>query len=257
VEDEEASATEEEESEVDNETHSVGYDPDREVHVWVEYHQAAMHRAARRRPSLRIVMAACGGDHSVVVSAEGRVWTFGCTLRGILGHNYLQDRLVPRRRFWRDMFLTSKIVTLTPESPHGPHHGRADWRAVGVGQGDPPAPAGPGRHQGWRRRWCARSAEGPTGPRCARLIVGVNDGDGCGRAVCDDNFACGRGAQAGLGLNDCQHRLVPTRVGPQHFANEPISAVAAGECNSAADGPLHLGGQGEAGNPGSLRCPAA
>jgi hypothetical protein len=100
-----------------------------------------MHRAARRRPSLRIVMAACGGDHSVVVSAEGRVWTFGCTLRGILGHNYLQDRLVPRRRFWRDMFLTSKIVTLTPESPHGPHHGRADWRAVGVGQGDPPAPA--------------------------------------------------------------------------------------------------------------------
>jgi hypothetical protein len=33
VEDEEASATEEEESEVDNETHSVGYDPDREVHA--------------------------------------------------------------------------------------------------------------------------------------------------------------------------------------------------------------------------------
>jgi hypothetical protein len=40
VEDEEASATEEEESEVDNETH-FGYDPDREVDVWVEY-QAAM-----------------------------------------------------------------------------------------------------------------------------------------------------------------------------------------------------------------------
>jgi hypothetical protein len=33
-------ATEEEESEVDNETH-FGYDPDREVDVWVEY-QAAM-----------------------------------------------------------------------------------------------------------------------------------------------------------------------------------------------------------------------
>ena len=41
VEDEEASATEEEESEVDNETY-FGYDPDREVDVWVEY-QAAMH----------------------------------------------------------------------------------------------------------------------------------------------------------------------------------------------------------------------
>ena len=41
MEDEEASATEEEESEVDNETY-FGYDPDREVDVWVEY-QAVMH----------------------------------------------------------------------------------------------------------------------------------------------------------------------------------------------------------------------
>ena len=40
MEDDEASATEEEDWEEDNERH-FGYDPDREVDVWVEY-QAAM-----------------------------------------------------------------------------------------------------------------------------------------------------------------------------------------------------------------------
>jgi hypothetical protein len=30
-----------------------------------------------------------------VVSAEGRVWTFGYGYRGSLGHNDEQDRLVP------------------------------------------------------------------------------------------------------------------------------------------------------------------
>ena len=43
----------------------------------------------------RIVMAACGKCHSVVVSAEGRVWTFGCRRNGCLGHNDEQQRLVP------------------------------------------------------------------------------------------------------------------------------------------------------------------
>ena len=36
-----------------------------------------------------------------------------------------------------------------------------------------------------------------------------------------------------LGHNE-QDRLVPTRVDPHHFAHASISAVAAGECHSAA-----------------------
>ena len=43
----------------------------------------------------RIVMAACGWFHSVVVSAEERVWTFGYGYYGQLGHNDEQSRLVP------------------------------------------------------------------------------------------------------------------------------------------------------------------
>ena len=40
-------------------------------------------------------MAACGLHHSVVVSAEGRAWTFGSGDFGRLGHNDEQDGLVP------------------------------------------------------------------------------------------------------------------------------------------------------------------
>ena len=43
----------------------------------------------------RIVMAACGALHSVVVAAEGHVRTSGCGDYGCLGHNDEQDRLVP------------------------------------------------------------------------------------------------------------------------------------------------------------------
>jgi alpha-tubulin suppressor-like RCC1 family protein len=68
-------------------------------------------------------------------------------------------------------------------------------------------------------------------------------------------WAWGYGAQARLGLNDGQDRLVPTRVDPQHFAHALISAVAAGHFHSAAvtaDGALYTWGQGEAGHsPGS------
>ncbi len=52
----------------------------------------------RQLRGARIVSAACGALHSVVVSALGRVWTFGQRSRegyGCLGHNEVQTRLVP------------------------------------------------------------------------------------------------------------------------------------------------------------------
>ena len=59
----------------------------------------------------RIVMAACGWCHSVVVSAEGRVWTFGYGSCGRLGHNDEQDKLVPTL-LAAEVFKGSKIVTV-------------------------------------------------------------------------------------------------------------------------------------------------
>ena len=67
----------------------------------------------------RIVMAACGLSHSVVVSAEGRVWIFGRGGNGCLGLNDEQNRLVPtllaaevfegRLPCWRQRCLAAEV----------------------------------------------------------------------------------------------------------------------------------------------------
>ena len=65
----------------------------------------------------RIVMAACGWRHSMVVSAEGRVWTFGRGRLGRLGHNDAQDRLVPTL-LAAEVFEASRIVTVAAGGGH-------------------------------------------------------------------------------------------------------------------------------------------
>jgi alpha-tubulin suppressor-like RCC1 family protein len=81
----------------------------------------------------RIVMAACGAYHSVVVSAEGHVWTFGNGEFGYLGLNDEQSRLVPTLLV-AEVFrlgLNDEQGRLVPGQQHRdgvrwgrPHHGR-------------------------------------------------------------------------------------------------------------------------------------
>jgi alpha-tubulin suppressor-like RCC1 family protein len=72
---------------------------------------------AEQLGSARIVMAACGAIHSLVVSAEGHVWTFGCGDFGCLGLNDEQDRLVPTL-LAAEVFEGSKIVTVAAGGYH-------------------------------------------------------------------------------------------------------------------------------------------
>lgn len=41
--------------------------------------------------------AACGEKHSVVVTVEGGVFSFGSSVHGQLGHNSLNDELLPKK----------------------------------------------------------------------------------------------------------------------------------------------------------------
>jgi hypothetical protein len=65
----------------------------------------------------RIVMAACGWYHKMVVSAEVRVWTFGYGGNGRLGLNDEQSRLVPTL-LAAELFEGSKIVTVAAGCYH-------------------------------------------------------------------------------------------------------------------------------------------
>ena len=197
----------------------------------------------------RIVMAACGGEHSVVVSAEGRVCTFGNGMFGRLGLNDEQDRLVPTL-LAAEVFEGSTIVTVAA----GDYH----TMAVGVN----------GRLWAWGWGSSGKLGLGDTNDRLVPTLVGAEEVFGgsqvrtiaCGNvhtlAVTEagELWAWGLGAQGRLGLNDEQDRLVPTRVDPQHFAHAPISAVAVGDSHSAAvtaGGALYTWGRGEAEPTGS------
>ena len=111
-------------------------------------------------------MAACGWHHSVVVSAEGRVWTFGFGFYGQLDHNDEQSRLVPTL-LAAEVFEGSKIVTVAAGGCYTMAVGEngALW-AWGMGANGQLAWAT--RTKGWCRRWWVRR-RCLGGPRCARL----------------------------------------------------------------------------------------
>jgi alpha-tubulin suppressor-like RCC1 family protein len=118
----------------------------------------------------RIVMAACGALHSVVVSAEGRVWTFGCGSLGILGHNDEQTRLVPAL-LEAEVFEQSKIVTVAAGGAYNMAVGEngALW-AWGLGSSGQLG-LGDTNKRLVRRWWGRRRCLG--GHRCARLPAGT------------------------------------------------------------------------------------
>ena len=105
-------------------------------------------------------MAACGLWHSLVVSAEGGVWSFGAGWTGRLGHNDEQDRLV-LTLLAAEVFKGSKIVTVAAGRLYTERSGRGAWDATASWAWATPT-------TGWcRRRWGQRRCLG--GPRCARL----------------------------------------------------------------------------------------
>ena len=117
------------------------------------------------------MMAACGALHSVVVSAEGRVWTFGCGSLGILGHNDEQTRPVPAL-LEAEVFEQSKIVTVAAGGAYNMAVGEngALW-AWGLGSSGQLG-LGDTNKRLVRRWWGRRRCWG--GPRCALLPVAAS-----------------------------------------------------------------------------------
>jgi alpha-tubulin suppressor-like RCC1 family protein len=45
----------------------------------------------------KVAYGACGEKHSVVITIEGGVFSFGSGMHGQLGHNSTNDELLPRK----------------------------------------------------------------------------------------------------------------------------------------------------------------
>jgi len=64
---------------------------------------------------VRIIRASCGFDHTVLISDDGRIWTFGSNNCGQLGHGDIIHRLVPEeiKRGENDIPEDVKIVSVS------------------------------------------------------------------------------------------------------------------------------------------------
>ena len=85
-----------------------------------------------------MVMMACGNAHTMVVTADGRLWTFGLGNNGRLGHGDMEEKLVPTLVLALRV-SQAKIVMVAADADHS-NTVMADcdvhlglWRARGPG----------------------------------------------------------------------------------------------------------------------------
>ena len=203
----------------------------------------------------RVVMVAGGGLHSVAVSAEGDVFTWGGGNFGCLGHNDEQDRLAPAG-LGRSQFAGGKIVSVDAGWAHTVAlaedgvlwvWGHGGWGRLGLGDTeDRLVPTRLGAQTMFGGSEVRMAACGYTHTLAVTKVGAL--------------WAWGEGSHGRLGLNDEHHRLRPTRVGPRRFAGASIATVSGGFKHSSAvteGGALYTWGQGEAlafgsGVPGGL-----
>ena len=199
----------------------------------------------RRVPAARfndeqVVMLAAGGAHSVALSEAGHVFTWGLGWHGQLGHNDRENQRAPRQ-VDPGRFGDEKVIFV----------GGGGFHTVAV--------TARGRLYTWGYGGAGELGHGDTDRRMVPRLVGAGAFGGsavvmaaCGHmhtlVVTHDGalWACGRGLNGELGLNDDGPRHVFERVGTGEFAGAKIVAAAAGYSHSAAvteDGALWTWGQ--------------
>ena len=200
----------------------------------------------------RVVMLAAGFSHTVALSEEGRVYTWGRGGSGQLGHNYWGNETAPR---------------LVDPGRFG------DKKVVFVSAGGYHTLALTSREQlfTWGEGFSYQLGHGNNCNELVPTLVGAEAFGGstalmaaCGRShtlvVTRDGalWACGNGAfgQLGLGHMDSRQsfRQSFVRVGASEFCGVRIAAVYAGHLHSMAvteDGALWTWGQGDDGRLGN------
>ena len=171
----------------------------------------------------RIVMAACGFEHSVAATAEGDIFTWGAGHAGCLGHNDDQSRLAPAK-LGRWQFGGGKVVLVAAGFAH----------TVALTEG--------GELWVWGHGSFGQLGLGDTNNRLVPTLLGAGEVFGgslvrmaaCGSVhtlvvtVAGSVWAWGAGEGGRLGLNNEQSRLTPMLVGPEHFAGAASPPLPAG-----------------------------
>ncbi|EOD37122.1 hypothetical protein EMIHUDRAFT_440441 [Emiliania huxleyi CCMP1516] len=189
----------------------------------------------------RAVSVAAGAYHSLALTADGSVWSWGGGFSGQLGHGDEQDQLLPKKI---ETFAGRRVVAVSV----GLYHSiaiTADGSAWSWGDGD----YGRLGHGDQQDQLLPKQVEAFAGQR----VVAVSAGARHSLATTADGAAWswGLGGAGRLGHGDQQRQLLPKRV--EAFAGRRVVAVAAGGIHSlaiTADGAVLSWGDGVSGRLG-------
>ena len=194
--------------------------------------------ATERFGRAKIGMVAAGKAHSVALTQEGAVFTWGLSIWGALGHGGgLRPYLSAPKELHRDMFKKSGVV-MVAACEHQTAAVTAQGKLFVCGFVNPILQSRKPRMVG---------ARGEFG---GAKVVTVGMGQQVSLAVTDEGalFTWGDNGcfQMGHGENDrIASRMVPTRVDAKHFGGAKVVAVDAGQCHASAltdDGALYTWG---------------
>ena len=186
----------------------------------------------------RVVAVSAGGHHSLVLTADGAVWSWGRGAFGKLGHGDTQLQLLPKKV---EALAGRRVVAVSAGYSHSLAitADGAVWSWGDGGEGE----LGHGDEQ---RQPLPKKIEALAGQR----VVAVSAGGEYSLAITADGsvWSCGFGGGGKLGHGDVQNQLLPKKI--EALAGQHVVAVAAGWQHSlalAADGAVFTWGRGERG----------
>jgi len=179
--------------------------------------------------------------HSLALTADGAVWSWGGGAFGQLGHGNAQHQLVPKKV---KAFTGQRVVAVSG----GGYHSlalTADGDVWSWGQGSS-GKLGHGDHE-------SQLLPKKVGALAGQCIVAVSAGDLHSLAITADGavWSWGLGSSGRLGHGDQQNQLLPKKI--EAVAGQRVIAVSAGDLHSlaiTADGAVWSWGYGGHGQLG-------
>ena len=185
-----------------------------------------------------VVAVSAGPNHSLALTADGSVWSWGYGAFGKLGHGDVQDQLLPKKV---EAFADQRVIAASV----GQHHSlalTADGSVWSWGWGE----FGQLGHGDVQNQLLPKKVEALAGQR----VVAVSAGAFYSLSLTADGrvWSWGSGAWGRLGHGDQQHQLLPKKI--EAFAGQRVVAVSAGGHHSlalTADAAVFTWGQGTSG----------
>ena len=189
----------------------------------------------------RVVAVSAGAHHSLALTADGALWSWGSGLSGRLGHGDTQEQLLPKKV---EAFASQRVIALSA----GLRHSLA-LTADGAVWSWGFASSGRLGHGDQQHQHLPKKIEAFAGQR----VVAVSAGRYHSLALTADGavWSWGGGGYGQLGHSDEQIKLLPKKI--DAFAGQRVVAVSAGHEHSltlTADGAVWSWGCGYSGQLG-------